>query len=147
KVSADLRKLAFDHIELPPASKGMDGLRKRFSKPLLALMILAGLVLLGSCANVASMMLARAASREKEFAVRLAIGAGRGRLIRQTLTEAMVLVGTASAFGILIAVEAERALAAYFAEGNNKIILDLSLDGRLFCFLLGVTALTGLGFG
>ncbi|MFN0102687.1 MAG: ADOP family duplicated permease [Bryobacteraceae bacterium] len=142
-----IRKLSFDRIELAPAARGTDGLRNQFSTPLMAMMILAGLVLFASCANVASMMLARAAARQKEFAVRLAIGAGRLRLIRRTLTESMVLVGAASALGILIAIQAQQVLAAFFAEGNNMILLDLSINGRLLLFTLTVSALTGLAFG
>src|SRR5258708_8936516 len=80
----------------PAAGGGMDGLRTRFSKPLTALLLLAGLVLLASCVTVANLMLARANARQKEFAVRLSIGARSGRLIRQTLTEALVLVGAGS---------------------------------------------------
>ncbi len=141
------RKTAFDHIELDPAARGMDQLRKQFASPLTALVILAGLVLLAACVNVANLMLARATVREKEFAVRLAIGAGRGRLIRQTLTEAMVLVGAGSALGIALAIRGQAALAAYFAEGNKQIILNLSLNPRILLFTLGISVLTGLAFG
>ncbi|MCU1275661.1 MAG: hypothetical protein JWO48_3092, partial [Bryobacterales bacterium] len=147
RVSPDIRKLAFDRIELAAAGGGMDGLRTRFSKPLTALLILAGLVLLAACVTVANLMLARATARQKEFAVRLAIGAGSGRLIRQTLTEALVLVGAGSALGIVLARQGEAALASFFAEGNDKIILDLSLNGRLVLFAIAVSLLTGLAFG
>ncbi|MCU1259615.1 MAG: hypothetical protein JWO80_2500 [Bryobacterales bacterium] len=146
-ISPAIRKLAFDRIELAPAARGMDRLRRQFSKPLTALMILVCLVLLAASANVANLMLARAAARQREFAVRLAIGAGRGRLIRQTLTEALVLVGAGSALGIALAHEGETALAAFFAEGGNKIILDLSLNGRMLLFTLSVSVATGLAFG
>ncbi len=116
-------------IELA-ACGGMNGLRTRFSKPLTALLILAGLVLLASCVTVANLMLARVIARQREFAIRLAIGAKSGRLIRQTLTEALVLVGAGSALGIVVARLGEAALASFFAEGNDKIILDLSLNRR-----------------
>ncbi len=147
RISPEIHKMLFDHMELTPASKGLGGLRTQFSQPLTAMMILAGLVLLAACANVANLMLARAAARQKEFAVRLAIGAGRGRLIRQTLTEALVLVGSGAALGILFAHQGEAALAAFFAEGRNRIVLDLSLNGRVLLFTLTVAVLSGLAFG
>src|SRR5205807_4576272 len=118
--------LAFDRIELAPAAGGVDRLRTKFSKPLTALLILAGLVLLAACVTMVNLLLARATARQKEFAVRLAIGAGTGRLIRQTLTEALVLVGAGSAMGMVLARQGEAALASFFAEGNDTIVLDLS---------------------
>jgi predicted permease len=146
-ISPDIRKLAFDHIELTPAGGGLDSLRTRFSRPLTALVILAGLVLLAASITVANLMLARAAARQKEFAVRLAIGAGRGRLLRQTLTEALVIVSAGATLGVALALRGEAALATYFAEGNNKIILDLSLNSRVLLFTLAVSLLTGFVFG
>jgi predicted permease len=147
RVSPDIRKLAFDRIELAPAGGGMDGLRTRFSKPLTALLILAGLVLLAACVTVANLMLARARARQKEFAVRLAMGARSGRLIRQTLTEALVLAGAGCALGIVLARQGEAALASFFAEGNDQIVLNLSPNGRLLLFAVAVSLLTGLAFG
>jgi predicted permease len=147
RVPPEVHGMLYDHMELTPASKGFGGLRMRFSQPLAAMMILAGLVLLAACVNVANLMLARATARQKEFAVRLAIGAGRGRLIRQTLTEALVLVGAGAALGVLLARQGEAALAAFFAEGGNKIVLDLSLNGAMLAFTLTVAVLTGLAFG
>ncbi len=147
RVSPDIRKLAFDRIELTAAGGGLDGLRTRFSKPLTALLILAGLVLLGACVTVANLMLARATARQREFAVRLAIGAGSGRLMRQTLTEALVLVGVGSALGIALARRGEAALASFFAGGNDQIVLDLSLNGRLVLFAFAISLLTGITFG
>lgn len=144
---SQLRKLVFDRIELAGAARGSDQLRRQFSNPLLALMILSGIVLLAACVNVANLMLARATAREREFAVRIAIGAGRGRLIRQTLTEAIVLVGIGSAFGVVLAVRGEMALASFFAEGNSQIVLDLALNARMLLFTFAVSLLTGLAFG
>ena len=146
-VSQEIRKRYFDHIQLSPAAKGSERLRVQFAKPLLALMILVGLVLLAACANTANLMLARATARQKEFAVRVAIGAGRWRLIRQTLTEALILAGAGSILGLLIAGWGESGLAAFFAEGNRKIILDLSFNVRVLLFTLTVAMLTGVGFG
>ena len=146
-ISQEFRKRAFDHIELASAARGMDRLQRQFSKPLTALVILVCLVLLAACANVANLMLACATARQKEFAVRLAIGAGRSRLVRQTLTEASFLAAAGSALGILLASQGEAALAAFFAEGTNQIELDLSLSGRMLLFTLTVSVLTTFAFG
>jgi predicted permease len=147
RIPPEVHKMLFDHMELTPASKGLGGLRTQFSQPLTAMTILAGLVLLAACVNVANLMLARATAHQKDFAVRLAIGAGRGRLIRQTLTEALVLVGAGAALGLVFARQGEAALAAFFAERSHKIVLDLSLNGRMLLFTLTVAILTGLAFG
>jgi predicted permease len=147
KVSEQIRKMLFQRIETAPAGRGLGGLRREFSTPLTVLMILAGLVLLAACVNMTNLMLARATARQREFAVRLAIGAGRGRLIRQTLTEAMVLVVAGATLGIAFACAGESALAAFFAEGRNRIVLDLSLNLRLLLFTLAVALLSGLALG
>src|SRR5260370_27806532 len=147
RIPPEVHQRLFDHMELTPASRGLGGVRAQFSQPLTAMMILAGLVLLAACVNVANLMLARATAHQKEFAVRLAIGAGRGRLIRQTLTEALVLVGAGAALGIVFARQGEAALAVFLAGGNNKVVLDLSLNGRMLLFTLTVAAVTGLAFG
>jgi len=143
-ISPGIRKLAFDRIELSPAAGGMDQLRTLFSKPLTALLILAGLVLLAACVTVANLMLGRANARAREFAVRLAIGAGRGRLIRQTLTEALLLVGAGAGFGIPLAGQGEKGIASFFADGKDKIVLDLSLNRRVLLFAIGVSFITAV---
>jgi predicted permease len=147
QVSPEIRRLLFDHIELMPAARGLGGLRRRFSKPLTALMILAALVLLAACVNTANLMLAKAMARQRDFAVRLTIGAGRGRLIRQSLTESLALVGAGAALGLACSHLGETALAAFFAEGNNQIVLNLSLNIRVLLFTMGVALLSGLAIG
>jgi predicted permease len=122
----------------------MDFLRTKFSKPLTALSILAGLVLLAACVTVANLMLGRATARQREFAVRLAIGAGRGRLIRQTLTEAFLLAGAGAAIGIGLASQGAKGIASFFANGNDKIILDLSLNWRILLFAIGASLFTAM---
>lgn len=143
----DFRHRFFEHIELPSAAQGDDQLRKRFGKPLIALMILAALVLIAACVNLANLMLARAATRRREFALRLAIGAGRWRLIRQTLTEALVLVTAGALAGLVFARYGEAALASFFAEGSDQVVLNLLMSGRMLLFALAAALLTGIAFG
>lgn len=147
QVTPEIRRRLLDHMDVAPAAKGLSGLRGQFSKPLTALMILAGLVLLAACVNMTSLMLARAIARQRDFAVRLAIGAGSGRLVRQNVTEALVLAGAGAMLGTVLACIGETALAAFFAEGNNAIVLDLPLDARVLLFTLSLGVLTGLAVG
>ena len=145
--SNEMRRHYFDHIELTPAARGLDRLRHQFSKPLLVLMAFVGLVLLIACANVANLLLARTSARGREFAVRLALGAGRARLMRQVLTESLLLVGLGGLLGLLFANWAGQMLVAFFATGRNHIALDLHFDLRVLAFTAGVSLLTGLLFG
>ena len=114
--------------------------------PLLVLLGAVGFVLLMACANVAHMLLARAASRQKEIAVRAALGAGRTRVVRQFLTENLLLAGLGGALGLLLAFWGTRALVA-LSPASIPRVETVTLDGWVVLFLFAITALTSIGFG
>jgi predicted permease len=140
---------SFLHMMLAtnPAATGTSYLRKQFGEPLNILMAVVWLVLLIACANIASLMLARAAARNKEIAVRKALGASRGRLIRQLLTECILLSSVGAVLGILFARWGNALLVRYISTGRNQVFLDLSLDARVLGFTALVAILTGTLFG
>jgi len=114
--------------------------------PLLVLLGAVGFVLLTACANVAHMLLARAASRQKECAVRAALGAGRTRVVRQFLTENLLLAGLGGALGLLLAFWGTRALVA-LSPASIPRVETVTLDGMVVLFLFAITVLTSIGFG
>jgi putative ABC transport system permease protein len=134
-------------LEANPAATGISDLRRQFTQPLNILMGVVGLVLLIACANIASLMLARSAARHKEIAVRKALGASRARLIRQLLTECVLLSTAGALLGILFARWGTSLLVRFISTGDNKVFLDLSLDWRILGFTAAVALFTGLLFG
>ncbi|MGH7506940.1 MAG: ABC transporter permease, partial [Longimicrobiales bacterium] len=130
-----------------PAATGVSMLRDRYTGALVILMAGVGLVLLIACANVANLLLARAASREREFAIRAAIGAGRARLARQLVTESILFALMGAALGLVIARFGAQALVALIAQDDGGIALDLSLSARVLTFTTAVAVLTALLFG
>jgi predicted permease len=140
------RRGYFSGIELVPAARGLNALRSRFSQPLLIVMAIVGIVLLIGCANVANLLLARASARQNEMSVRLAIGAGRGRLIRQLLTEGAVLASLGAIAGLFFASWGVSFLAGLFARGGHGILLNPQLDQRVLVFTAGVATFGALLF-
>lgn len=145
---AEMRRNVTDtRIELYAGARGMSGLRRQFAEPLLVLMSVVGLVLLIACANLANLLLARSAAREREIGIRLALGAGRMRLVRQLMTESVLLAFTGGVVGVFFAYWAARLLLVMAARGDNPIALEVTPDLRLMAFAFGVSLLTGLLFG
>jgi predicted permease len=133
-------------LELSAAATGLSDLRRQYSLPLQILMAVVGIVLLIACANTGNLMLARAASRRQEFALRLALGASRGRLVRQVLVEGCVLAAIAGLGGVALAYWATAALVAFVSAGQHAVTLDVSPDLRVLGFTAAVSMLTGLMF-
>jgi putative ABC transport system permease protein len=144
KEQQDFVKQWFETI---PAPTGISYLRRQFDEPLDILMGVVGLVLLIACANIASLMLARAAARHKEIAVRKALGASRARLIRQLLTECVLLSTAGALLGVLFARWGTSLLVRFISTGNNQVFLDLTFDWRTLSFTAAVAVLTGILFG
>ncbi len=131
-----------------PGSTGFSGIRRLTSKPLTILMITVGVVLLIACANVANLLLARAIGRKKEIAVRLAIGANRGRLIAQMLTESITLALLGGLASIAIAWFGVKVLLQFLPQGGPRgVQLDVSPDVQVLGFAFAVSLLTGIIFG
>jgi len=130
-----------------PAATGYSPLRNSFSTALAVLMWMVGLVLLIACANVANLLMARAFARQKEIAVRLSIGASRGQLVRQLLTESMLLAALGGVAGILLAMVLTKALIALVPSEGNPLLIQPEPDLRVLAFTLGITILTGVVFG
>jgi putative ABC transport system permease protein len=134
-------------LEARSAANGFSSLRDDASDPLWLLLGLSGLVLLIACANLANLMLARASSRGREIAVRLALGASRGRLIRQLLSESALLAVAGAICGGLLAAALSRFLIAFISTPDNPIFLDMPTDWRVLGFAAGLAVLTTILFG
>jgi putative ABC transport system permease protein len=130
-----------------PAGTGVSPLRGQYEAPLWLLLATTGVVLLIACANLANLMLARATAREREIAVRLAIGASRGRIVRQLLAESLLIAALGTAAGAVLASWLSRSMVDFLVTENNRVFVALSLDWRVFAFTSTLGLLTCAMFG
>jgi predicted permease len=134
-------------LQVTSGAMGYSGLRNEFSTALVVLMCMVGLVLLIACANVANLLIARGFMRQREIAVRLSLGASRGRLVRQLLVESLVLSLAGGAAALALAVVLTRGLLSLIPQEGQPLLIDAYPDARILAFTLALSALTGIIFG
>jgi predicted permease len=149
KAVTPARQAEIGRITIPlfSAAYGVSPVRNQFGDSLKILMVVVSLVLLIACANLANFLLARAASRQREIATRLALGSSRARIMRQSLTETLVLSLAGGLLGLGIAFAATRALIAFVSRGAANVSMKATPDLPVLLFTLGVSLLTGIIFG
>jgi len=145
--AADAKSYREMELGTRPASAGISVVRRNYGDSLNILLGVTGVVLLIACANLANLMLARATAREREVAVRLAIGASRRRIVRQMLSESLLIAGIGAGAGVLVAQWLSRALVGFISTDSSPLFIDLSLDWRAFAFTAAVAVGACLLFG
>lgn len=143
----DQAKYRLRTFDTRPAASGLSNLRKQYRPALLTLMVVVGVVLLIACANVANLLLARAAARQREIAIRLALGMAHARLIRQLLTESILLALCGAGLGMLFAQWGSRLLVRFLSTRNSPAFLDLTVNPHILGFTIAVAVATGVLFG
>jgi macrolide transport system ATP-binding/permease protein len=132
---------------LNPGAEGLGSLRRQYSKPLYVLLAMVGLILAVTCANIATLLLARAAARRREMAVRLSLGAGRFRVVRQLLTESVMLASLGGAVGVLFAMWGMRWLTVLLSSGRENFTLHAELNWKVLGVTAALSVVCGLLFG
>lgn len=145
--SNDKERADLPELLLQEGGSGIDSLRRQYSKPLFVLMTMVALILTIACANTANLLLARATARRREMAMRLSLGASRPRVVRQLLTESILLAGIGGLLGILIAEFGIRFITWLLANGSGNFTLHARIDWHVLGFTLCLALFTGTLFG
>ena len=135
------------HLQFEPGDRGLDYLRGQYARPSYVLLALAGLVLLLACLNLANLLLARTTTRQRELSTRLALGAGRGSIIRQMLTESLLLSGFGGAAGLLLGYLGRNIVLRLLTNSSQLELVQVQFDWRVLLSTLGISFATGLFFG
>ncbi|HXI27593.1 MAG TPA: ABC transporter permease, partial [Vicinamibacterales bacterium] len=145
--TTDAERANLPVLRLEEGAAGLDSLRRQYSKPLFVLLTMVGLILAIACANTANLLLARAASRTREMAVRLSLGASRWRIVRQLLTESVLLAALSGLLGVVIAVAGIGVLTRLLANGEEGFTLHADLNWHVLAVMLALSFLCGMLFG